>query len=221
MQSKKARILYLDTRLAIGGAQELRLGVLKYLNRDKYDIRLCCLIEKGKIGEEMEGLGFQVDVIRTSERLCDIRSLFPILAYLKRTKFDIVHTCLPNANLYGRIAALLARVPCIVSEEQNYCERYNTSLGFIFRPINLFLSRYTDKIIACSNAVAKRLSRDERIPQDKFLVLHNSIDPQKFEINCTKDEMRAKLGLGSDDIVIGYTGALSPIKGTIHLLKAS
>ena len=87
--------MYLQPTLVVGGAEELRLTVLKYINKEKYDIRLCCLVKKGEIGREIEELGFRVDVIGTSERLFNILSFFPISAYLKQNKFDLVQTCLP------------------------------------------------------------------------------------------------------------------------------
>jgi len=218
--NNKIKILYLQPSLGIGGAQELRLTVLKYINKEKYDIRLCCLVEKGEIGKEIEKLGFRVDVIGTSERLFNILSFFPIFAYLKQNKFDIVQTALPVPNLYGRLAALFTRVPCIISEEHSYCERYNPRFSYVFKTINFLLSKHTDRIIACSNAVAQRLSKEEKISKNKFLVLHNIIKPQKFIVNYTKDETKIKLGLSPDDTVIGYVGSLTKVKGPAYLLEA-
>ena len=218
--NKRIKILYLQPSLGIGGAEELRLTILKYINKEKYDIRLCCLAGKGEIGKEIEDLGFRVDAIGTSQRLFNVLPAFLIFAYLKQNKFDIVQTCLPAPNLYGRLAALFARVPCIISEEHSYCERYNPHFSYIFKTINFLLSKYTDKIIACSNAVAQRLSKEERISKNKFLVLHNIIRPQKFIVNYTKDEVKIKLGLTPDDTVIGYVGCLSQVKGPFYLLEA-
>lgn len=216
----KIRILYLHPTLGIGGAEELRLTILKYIDRQKYDIRLCCLVEKGEIAKEIENLGFRVDLIGTSERLFDIRTFFSLLRYLKRNKFDIVQTSLPAPNLFGRLAALFTKVPYIIIEEHSYYERYNPYLGFLFRTINKILSRYTYKIIACSDAVMQTIVKEEKISEDTFLAIHNVIDTKKFIIDYSKKEARIKLGLNPDMPVIGFIASLAPRKGHLYLLQA-
>lgn len=220
-ENKKIKILYLQPTLGLGGgAEELRWTILKYINKEKYDIRLCCLVEKGEIGQEIENLGFRVDVIGTSQRLSNILSFFLIWNYLKRNKFDLIQTCLPAPNLYGRLAALFARVPHIISEEHSYYERYNPRFGFLFRLIDRMLARYTDKIISCSDIVKQRLAKEEKIPEDKFLTIHNGIDVKKFMIDCLKKQARVKLGLDPDAPIIGCIGSFAPRKGHIYLLQA-
>ena len=219
-QNRRLKILYLQLALGVGGAEELRLTVLKYINKEKYDIRLCCLVEKGEIGKEIEKLGFRVDVIGTSERLSNILSFFPIFAYLKQNKFDVVQTSLPTPNLYGRVAALFTRVPYIIAEEHSYYERYNRYLGYLFRMINKVLVRHTHRIISCSDAVKQRVAKEEKVSEDHFLTIHNAIDTKKFVANCSKKESRIKLGLNPDMPVIGFIASLAPRKGHIYLFQA-
>jgi len=220
-RNKKMRILYLHPDLgAGGGAEELRLTILKYINVRKYDIRLCCLAEKGELGREIEDLGFFVDVMGTSQRLFNFTSLFLIFNYLRKHKFDIVQTCRSVPNLYGRLAAMLAKVPYIISEEHCYYERYNPNFGYLFKIMNKILSRYTYKIITCSDAVKQRIAKEERINEDKFLTLHNAIDIKRFVVDCSKEEARLKLGLNPHVPVIGFVSTLAVRKGHSHLLQA-
>ena len=86
--------------------------------------------------------------------------------------------------------------------------------------INKVLSRYTHKIITCSDAVKQRLAQEEKVPEDKFLTIHNVIDVKKFMVNCSKKEARIKLGLNPDVPVIGFIASLAPRKGHIYLLQA-
>lgn len=219
--NQKIKILYLQPTLGVGGgAEELRLTILRYIDKEKYDIRLCCLAEKGGIGEEIEDLGFKVDVLGTSQRLFNVLSFFPILNYLKRNNFDVVQTCLSVPNLYGRLAAIMAGVPYIISEEHCYYERYNPYLGYLFKFFDEMLSRHTYKIITCSDAVKQRIAKEEKIDEDKFLTIHNAIDIEKFTINCSKKEARLTLGLDPGVPVIGFVSSLAQRKGHIYLLQA-
>lgn len=219
--NKKIRILYLQPDLgAGGGAEELRLTILKYIDRNKYDIRLCCLMEKGEIGEEIERVGLPVDLVKTSQRLFNFLSFFRILAYLKKHRFDVVQTCRSIPNLYGRLAAIAAKVPYIISEEHSYYERYNPSLGYLFKVVNRILARRTYRIITCSDAVRQAIIKEEGIEENKSLTIHNAIDINKFALDDSKEEARLQLGLGRTVPVIGFVSSLVERKGHIYLLRA-
>lgn len=216
----KPRILYVHPNLKVGGAETNRLNVLKYMNRYKYDITVCCLTEKGGVARQLESLGFPVDCLGVSGRSYDIRTTVALYRYMKKNKFSIVHTCLSTTNLHGRIAARLAGVPVIISEDQSEYERYNARLGFIFRALNRFLARFTDRIIVCSRKTGEVIAQEEKIPRDKFIVLHNVIDTASFKPERSAGEVRRELGLGQSDVVIGYVGSLAHRKGHMHLLHA-
>ena len=218
--SGKPRILFLHPNLNVGGAEQNRLSVLKHINRQKFDITLCCLTQKGKIGDEIETLGFSVDCLHVSDRSFNLVTTFLLYTYIKKNKFQLVHTCLSNTNLHGRIASRLAGVPVIISEEQSEYERYNPLLGFIFKPLNRFLSKFTDKVITCSDKTKQVIAQQEKIPQDKFLVLHNVIDAGKFESVRGKDELLKEFGLSDKDVIIGYVATLTKRKGHTYLLEA-
>lgn len=216
----KPRILFLHPNLNVGGAEQNRLSILKYINKEKYDIKLCCLTKKGLIGDEIESLGFPVDCLGVSDRSFNLKTTISLYRYFKKNNFSLLHTCLSNTNLHGRIAARLAGVPVIISEEQSEYERYNPHLGVFFKPLNRFLSQFTDKIITCSEKTKEVIAKEENIPKDKFLVLHNVIDKDKFNSLSSKKKLMEEFGLSDKDIVIGYVATLTKRKGHVYLLEA-
>ncbi len=147
--------------------------------------------------------------------------ILKLLNYLKINKFDIVHSTLFNTNLHARVAARMAGVPVVTIEEQSDYERYNPTFGYIFRFISHILaSDFTDKIIPNSEFVRDSLSRAERIARNKFFVIHNAMDPDRFNIQLTKEESRKKINLAKEADVIGCVASLSQRKGHIYLLDA-
>ena len=215
------KILYLHNTLGVGGgAEALRFTILKYINREKYDIRLCCLVRRGEIGEEIAELGFSVDLLNASDKIYSITTVLKIYIYMLRNKFDILQTAFFNVNLLGRIAGILAGVPKIIIEEHSYYERYNPRLGFILRKINRFLSRYTYKIIACADIVARRISAEENIPTHKFRVIPNTVDPERMKPGKNKESLRKEFNLKEGEIIIGFIASFAPRKGHIFLLEA-
>ncbi len=216
----KPRIAFVHPDLRVGGAETNRLNVLRYMDRRKYDITVCCLTQKGNIADQVEALGYRVDCLNVSDRAYDVRTTAALYRYFRKNRFTIVHTCLSNTNLHGRIAAKLAGVPVIIGEDQSEYERYNPSLGFIFKPLNRALAGFTDRIIVCSEKTGDVIARSERIPRDKFLTLHNVIDTESFRPRRSPDEVRRELGLAQTDIVIGYVASLAGRKGHTYLLQA-
>ncbi|MFH1508116.1 MAG: glycosyltransferase [Candidatus Omnitrophota bacterium] len=218
--NRKKKLLFVHPNLEVGGAEENRLSVLKYMDKNKYDIRLCCLTRKGKIAEEIEGLGYPVDFLGVSDNSYDITTTAALYKYIKKNNFDIVHSCLINTNLHSRIAARLAGVPVIISEEQSEYERYNPFVRFLLKPVNRYLSSWTDRIVVCSNGTGRAIAREDHIPFEKFLVLHNAIDPDKFKVVKSRETVLREFGLSVSDKVVGYVGSLAKRKGHMYLLEA-
>lgn len=219
--SSPKKILYLHNTLGVGGgAEALRFTVLKYIDKGKYNIRLCCLIRKGEIGEDIEKLGFSVDLLNASDKIYNLVTILKLYRYLHRNKIDILQTAFFNVNLLGRIAGILAGVPKIIIEEHSYYERYNPRFGFILRRVNKYLSKFTYKIIACADIVAKSISFEEKIPIDKFRVIPNTVDPERMKRRKNRDILRKELNIKEGEIIVGFIASFAPRKGHEFLIDA-
>lgn len=214
------KILYIHSSLEIGGAEMLRLLSLKHINRDKYDIRVCCIESKGKIAEKIEAMGYEVTCLKSSSKPHNLLTTLSLFRYLKRNKFDIVQTSLFSANFHGRIAAILAGVPIIISEEHSEHYQYNSLKFMPYIFIDRFLASFTDRIICCSVNMLDAISKKERISKEKFIPLVNVIDPERFSNINERKTIRKKMGLLDSDIAIGNIASLSPRKGHMYLMKA-
>ena len=94
-----------------GGTQEYIKMLLKYLNRDKYEITVIC---HGEVYEELDNLEYNthcVEMVRSISILKDLMSLKNVLSYLKNNKTDIVYSHSSKGGVIGRIAARLLRIP--------------------------------------------------------------------------------------------------------------
>lgn len=219
--SEPKKILYLHNSLSAGGgAEALRLTLLKYIDRARYDIRICCLERKGEIGENIERLGFRVDLLNTSDKVYNLIAIIKLYRYLRKNKVDILQTVFFNVNLLGRLAGILAGVEKIIIEEHSYYERYNPRFGFLLRGINRYLSRFTYKIIACADIVAKKISLQENIPEDKFCVIPNTVDPQRMLPAGNKDVLRKSFNIAEREIVVGFIASFAKRKGHKFLMEA-
>lgn len=216
----RQRILFLHTDLGVGGAQRMRLTVLCGIDRSKYDIRICCLNRKGEFGARAENLGFKVDTLGLSDRLYSLITTFRLFHYIRKNKFHIVHSSLFHANFHARIAAKLAGVPVIVSEEHGECYHYKGLKFMPYRLADRILAVFTDKIICCSQKMNETLRSLEDIPSVKTKVIMNSVNEDDLGITLPKDKVRSGLGVPCDHFIIGTVGALSAYKAQHVLLRA-
>ncbi|MCK4234467.1 glycosyltransferase [candidate division WOR-3 bacterium] len=213
---KKNKILYIINNLLIGGAEKLLLSVIDKLNKDKYDIMVCCLYSNNPLKSEFEKRGVTVKSLGIKNNR-DILCIFKLVKLLKQERANIVHTHLFYANIYGRIAAKLVRVPIIIStEHSNAPWRNKQRLKLKIRLlIDRVTAKFCDRIIAISESVKDNLIQWERIDPNKIVVIHNGINIKKYQI------MDKNRDGSSSDSVIGCIGRLEPIKGHIFFMKAA
>ena len=117
-----------------------------------------------------------------------------------------------HANLVGRLAAWLARVPRMVCGIR-VAERRS--------PVPLWLDRLTqgfvDHNVCVSHAVADFSIRNARLKDSKVSVIANGVDYHRFASATAVD--RASLGLTTAPLVL-FVGRLDPQKAPLVLLGA-
>ena len=106
----RASRCYMAHAFMVGGAEEMVLNLVRHLP-PRFEPMVCCIHEAGPIGEEIRRTGTPVAVLGLTPGLRRPGDVNGIRRYLRETHPSIVHTFLLTASLYGRLAAILARVP--------------------------------------------------------------------------------------------------------------
>ena len=218
--SKRITIVHIYKDFDIyNGLIEEFLVLTKLMDPGAYDVRVCVFNYKGSsFGRRFQQLGGRLDSLQ-----CDWEDnpliIGKLYAYLKRVKPDIVQTYVLKPNLYGRIAALLARVPVIISTEMTLKDQAHsvaTRLRDIFlHPLNAILNRYTDVVLCSSDAIRRQWSTRALAPRMK--VLHPYFDPAKLQNSSQASDKYLR---HKHNWVIGTVGRLSEEKKQIDLLRA-
>ncbi len=212
----KRRVLHLITRLPIGGAERMLLGVLRNLDATRFDSVVCCIQDRGELADEVESLGIPVHALGLMERGGFDRRVVPALRRLIREqRVEVVHSHLYHANLYGRIAAWREGIPVIASVHNTYSRRkWHRHL------INRLLAKLSFRITAGSADVERDILVHDHVAAEKVVRLPNCIDLDRVETSLAAAAAKRQLGFGPTDPVIGTVGRMEEQKGHAFLLDA-
>lgn len=205
------RIAFCITELDPGGAEWQLVRLVTNLDRGLFDSEVVCLSGPGPLVEPLRAAGIPVTCLGARGRW-DAGVLYRLRRHLRRSRPDLLQTFLFHANIAGRIAARLARVPVVVSGIR-VAER---------RPWQLRVDRTTDRLVdrhvCVSRAVADYSVRVGRLPAAKLVVIPNAVDVTAFANAAPADLTEFGFPLGSK--VVLFVGRLDPQKDPMLLIEA-
>ncbi|MER5516018.1 glycosyltransferase [Streptomyces sp. NPDC002763] len=212
------RALHVITGLGVGGAeQQLRL-LLRHL---PVSCDVVTLTNPGPVARALAADGVRVVHLgMTGNR--DLAALPRLVRVIRRGRYDLVHTHLYRACLYGRIAARLAGVRAVVATEHSLGDTQleGRRLTSGVRALYLAGERLGRSTVAVSPTVAERL-RGWGVPGPRIEVVPNGIDLERFRFDPDRRQRtRARLGIPQDAFVVGGIGRLAPGKRFDVLIRA-
>ncbi len=223
--SAPVRILHVVPKLSVGGgvANQL-LSVIKRYDLSRIIPYVCSLRESSVIGRELERLGVTVvSLNRDFKRGFDWTAVRDLYLLMRQHRFTIVRTHEYRANLHGRCAALLARVPCIVASVHTmYLSEhhdYDRETKLNRRITNKLLGSLTDRVVTVSETVREQVIHYDGLAEDKVTVIYNGIETDRL-IHASGEQVRKEFGIAPGRPVVGCLGRLAGTKGIDDLVKA-
>lgn len=184
------KVLYLITALGVGGAENLLVDVCATL-KNRHDITVGFFVDLRHFEPALNELGIET-VFFPFKPSGIFSTILKLRKFIKKNKFEIVHTHLPLADSLGRIAALLVRKVKVISTIHNSdpwkLEKSIPSLSirtFNFLTVNFFPRV---RLITVSKSSKDFCIKHEWIREKKIKVIYNFIDFEN-EIKETDDFM--------------------------------
>jgi len=208
----KYNILYIDSSQGIyGGGQISLLELLKNIDRIKFR-PVIILSETGKLQEEVEKNTLDYKIIAMPRIspfniISCIASIWKLSIFMKKRQITLVHTNTSRATIYAGLAVLILRIPVV------WHIRIPHSDGLLDR----FLASRSSHLITVSQSVERRFNW---LRKGKIRVIYNGVDTERFSPGPTDNELRKKLNLDNENIVIATVGRLSREKGLEFLISA-
>ncbi len=219
--NKVFNILHVVTRLPVGGVENMLLKVVTRYDKERFNATVCCIKEGGEIAEELKRLGYTVEILnRMNGHGFDIGAVADLYRLIKKENIHILRTHQYHANLYGRIAGILAGVPVIVP---SFHSRYRSPKKpkLHRRIINFCLSFFSDALIAVSPSVASDILQYDRVNSSKIRVIYNGVSLIDFNPPISKAACRKELNMPENEMIIGAVGRLKEEKGHRLLIEAA
>jgi len=199
-------VVHIIDGLGIGGAERHLVNIVNAMNEDERAV-VC-------IGRKPRGASFHQSLApAVTQAFIRIRSydwpvsVLKLASFLRRNRTDVVHTHMYRANLYGCLAAKLAKVPVIVTSEHGE------------NPWKSFSHRWLERNII-SNIADVRLCVSKKILDKRRNIDGVPIEKLRLTVNGT---VLPKLGPGTvqnNVPVIGTVGRLIDAKDYSRLLRA-
>ena len=213
---KKLSIIHLVEDLKIGGAERVIADIVEGLDRKRFEARVWCVARGGETADELMEKGVEVRILGISSYHNPL-NIIRLSRLLKKEEPDIVHTHGYFASVIGRLAAKKAGIPTIITHVHSTYWEYKKRHILIER----YLSRFTHKIICCSEAVENFVTCHEKIKNDKTVVIYNGVDEERFSPIQDPSSARARFGIDRESPVVGTVSSLTPHKGQGFLIQAA
>lgn len=212
------RALHIITGLGVGGAEQ-QLRTL--LGRLPVASSVITLTNPGPLADQLRADGVPVTHLGMAGNR-DLTALPRLVRAVRAGRYDVVHTHLYRACVYGRLAARLAGVRRVVATEHSLGDHRieGRPLTRSTRALYLATERLGTATVAVSRAVAARLRR-WGVPADRIHLVPNGIEADRFRFDpAARRTMRARLGLEETAMVVGGLGRLVPGKRFDLLIRA-
>lgn len=204
------------------GIDKYILNFLKTVSSDQVQVDLLTNKFDGTLAD---------DIKPYHARLFEVPNLKDPIGQFKETKklieveqYDVVYFNVSSAiQMIGLMAAHAAKVPLKIMHShssgfdiKNPTKRRLKTL--VHNIGKLFLHSMADKCLACSNKAGEWLYSMKTVKSDKFKVINNAVDVEKFQYNeRLRREKREELNI-DNAFVIGHVGSFSYVKNHSFLI---
>ncbi|MBL8025216.1 MAG: glycosyltransferase family 4 protein [Fibrobacteres bacterium] len=174
-------VTILDAKLAL---LEKSPGIDLYVassKEDQKESRIC------------HGQFFEVFIPRTISPIDDIKAVWKLFRFMRKEKFDVVHTHTAKAGIVGALAAFFARIPlvCHTYHGLPFYEGQRKQVYLVYKWLELIFSTFRHTIYSQNRrdySVLKEIS----FLQSKVVFEGNGVDCEAIDENVERDRFKVK-----------------------------
>ena len=218
--ARPLRVTFIVPDLRAGGAERHVVTLVERLDPMRFQARVVCLGEEGELFGEAAAHVPVISFGLTKRQA--LRALLTLARELRRTRTDLVVAGGYSAEMLGRLAAVLARVPYRVVWVHNYDDQ--GPRGRVRQLGDRLLEGVTDAYFGVARRQLPYIVGELGHPERKVRIIHNGVDAERFsgsQVVAGGETLRAELGFSPDDLVIGIVAGLRLVKNHELFLRAA
>jgi glycosyltransferase involved in cell wall biosynthesis len=205
------------TELDIGGAERCLVELATRLDRRQFTPVVYALSPPPTPGQrsflpQLEAAGIETHFLGATGSRHLPAAVSRLTKLLRRQQPEVLQSFLFHANFVGRWAAWRAGVPRVLSGVRVAEQGVGWHVW-----LDRTTSRLVDRYVCVSQAVADFSRSRLGLPEDRFVVIPNGIDVERFAAATPTD--LARLGLPAGRRAVTYVGRLEPQKGVAELVE--
>jgi glycosyltransferase involved in cell wall biosynthesis len=212
--TRRIRVLHVGRAAQGYGAERVVVELLRRLATTDIDVGLLTLFEAPV--EARAALPFPL-LHAGRKRPGDPFFLPRLIREMRHFAPDVVHTHTLAGKYWGRVAAVAARISCIVHTEHNPCDFRNRPA--LSRAADRLLNRASSKVITFFAEQSEALRAFEHLPASKLVVIPNGLVTSEREPGDAQ-AVRQRLGIAADQFVVLLVGRMEFQKNHILALRA-
>jgi glycosyltransferase involved in cell wall biosynthesis len=228
--SRKLNICHVITRMIVGGAQENTLLTIRGHLEHGHRVTLFTGPSPGPEGsllhaESISGMETRLipSLVRPIHPLKDWRAYRALTRAFREGAFDVVHTHSSKAGILGRMAASRAKIPFVVHtvHGQAFHPYQSGWKNAVYIAAERVAARHCDRILAVAQAMVDQCVEAGIAPAEKYRVVYSGMRIDAFLDARPEPELRRRLGIAEDAVVIGKVARLFELKGHDYLINAA
>jgi glycosyltransferase involved in cell wall biosynthesis len=216
----RTKILYLISSLDQGGAERHLVDLVARLDPARFETEICVLRDELHFAGELPP-GEPRHHLRARSWLAP-RAFARLGSLLRAVRPAILHTYLNDANLWGRLAAMLAGRHLGGPQLRVVTSVHCDAMPAGYRALERRLAARSDRIVAHSRNIARLLLNDLGLAPGRVVTIPNGVDTQRFRPAGAAEaaSARAALGLERDATVALMPARISPLKNQDLVVQA-
>ena len=208
----KIKILYTIPNFKSAGSGKVVYDLVKGLDMDKFAPEICCSHSEGAFFKEVQKLNVPIHIFNSTTELKPYISfpirLLKIIFFLKKHKFDLIHSWHWSSDISEPLAAKLSGIKWVYTKK---AMSWGSPKKWQLR------SKLSTKILVLNKDMLPKYFKKL---QDKVELIYLGVDLKKY--TPQKKVFSSPLGheFSEKDFVIVTVANLVPIKGIEYLIKA-
>lgn len=204
MNTPRIRVLHIQETIGSGGVERRRLSLAKYLDSERFELKIVCTQTHGPMADSIRACGVEVLEIGTLRHPLDWKQHRKVQRIIADFQPHIVHGAVFEGVTMAAVNGFIKRVPIVIIEETSDPQNRSWKGHALMR----WFARVSDAVVGVSPAAVAYLQEQLGLPSRKVHLLMNGVAVPRPVSEAERWAVRASLGIAPETVVIGSTGRM-------------